>query len=276
MGQLDVLVHLRRYDGEPAAARAACLLAARTPAHLHGLYVAPIPPAAFTSPETVAVLVHESDRRFQEARDAGAWWQGLLQAHAAAGEWHVALADPLDAIVHAARWCDLVVVERPMQNPDAPVGWGLASRSVFDAGTPVLVVPDTAQLSSLGERVLVAWNGSREAARAVHGALPLLARAEQVLVLDGGNEAESGAMLQLPRFDLAAALKRHGVRAEFRRFAPGGGSARATDLLDAARAAQADLIVMGAWGHSRLTELVLGGITRQMFQSSDLPLLVAH
>ena len=274
MGSLDVLVHLRRYDGEPAAARAAHLVAAKLPAVLHGLYVAPIPPAAFTSPETVAVLVHESDRRYREAKSAQVWWEELLRSRGAVGDWHVALADPLDAIAFAARWCDLIVVERPMQNPDAPVGWGLVSRTVFDAGTPVLVVPDTAALNSLGERVVVGWNGSREAVRAIHGALPLLEKAGQVIVLDGSTEPEGGSMLQLPRFDLATHLSRHGIAAEFRPF--GSGGSKATAILDAAHGANADLIVMGAWGHSRLTEMMMGGTTRQLFQQSDLPLLVAH
>jgi nucleotide-binding universal stress UspA family protein len=271
MRSLDVLVHLRRYDGDPVAARAARLLAARTPAILHGLYVAPIPPAAFTSPETVAVLVHESDRRYHEAQEAGAWWNGLL--HGTVGEWHVALADPIDAIAHAARWCDLVVIERPMNNPDAPVGWGLVSRSVFDSGVPVLVVPDTAALGKLGERIVVAWNGSREAVRALHGALPLLARASQILVLDGSTDNDGG-MLKLPRFDLATYLQRHGIHADFHTFDSGNGKGQ--EILNAAHTAAADLIVMGAWGHSRLTELVLGGTTRHLFQHSDLPLLVAH
>lgn len=271
MRTLDILVHLRRYDGDPLAVRAARLVAARAPATLHGLYVAPIPPAAFTSPETVAVLVHESDRRYHEAQAAESWWSSLL--HGSAGQWHVALADPIDAIVHAARWCDLVIIERPMQNPDAPVGWGLVSRSVFDAGAPVMVVPDTATLRTLGDRIVVAWNGSREAVRALHGALPLLARASQVLVLDGSSK-EDGGLLKLPRFDLAAYLHRHEVQADFHPFDTGSGKGQ--EILDAARTAAADLIVMGAWGHSRLTELVLGGTTRHMLQHSDLPLLVAH
>jgi nucleotide-binding universal stress UspA family protein len=274
MDSLDVLVHLRRYDGDPAAARAARLLAARVPAILHGLYVAPIPPAAFTSPETVAVLVHESDRRFREAREAQAWWQASLSGNGLQGEWHVALADPVDALVHAARWCDLLVIERPMQNPEAPVGWGLVSRSVFDAGTPVLVVPDTAALERLGECIVVGWNGSREAIRAIHGALPLLQRAQRVIVLDGSTEPEGGSMLQLPRFDLAAHFARHGIVAEFRRFGSGGGKAAA--ILETARTAEADLLVVGAWGHSRLTEMFVGGTTRQLFQQSELPLLVGH
>ena len=110
--------------------------------------------------------------------------------------------------------------------------------------------------------------------RAIHGALPLLRAAAQVTVLDGSPEPESGGMLQLPRFDLATHFARHGIRADFRRFGSGGG--KASEILDAARAAQADLLVVGAWGHSRLTEMIVGGTTRQLFQQSELPLLVGH
>lgn len=274
MTALDILVHLRRYDGDPPALRAALALARRVDTVLHGLYVAPIPPAAFTSPETVAVLVHESDRRYTEARQAGNWWNAALAAQQIPGDWQVALSDPLDAICHAARWSNLLLIERPMLNPDAPVGWGLVSRSVFHAGVPLLVVPDTAPIASVGERAVIAWNGSREAIRAIHGALPVLRRAERVVVLDGSTPEPEGAMLQLPRFALARHLEHHGIQAEFTKFTPG--SDKGAQILEAAHAAQADLIVMGAWGHSRLAELALGGTTRALFQTSDIPLLVAH
>lgn len=274
MRPLDVLVHLRRYDGEPPSARAALLLAEHIKVALHGLYVAPLPPAAFTSPESMAVLVEESDRRCRDARDASGWWRELLDRHRTSGDWQVALSDPIDAIAFAARWSNLIVMERPMQNPDAPVGWGLVSRTVLEAGSPVLVVPDNAPLVSVGRIAAFAWNGSRGAIRAVHGALPVLAKAEKVVVLDGAGPEPGGSLLQMPRFDLGAHLSRHGIAAEFSAFAPGNDKAAA--ILAAAHAAGADLLVMGAWGRSRLTELVIGGTTRKLFQQTDLPLLVAH
>ncbi|MEO8673362.1 MAG: universal stress protein [Tahibacter sp.] len=274
MRALDVLVYVRRYDSDALAVRAALALARRLDVRLHGLYVAPIPPAAFTSPETVAVLVHESDRRYHEAQSAGDWWQAQLDTVQAAGDWRVAQADPLDAICHAARWNDFIVIERPVQNPDAPLGWGLASRSVFDAGIPLLVVPEGARVDALGKRVVIAWNSSREAIRAVHGALPLLRVAEVVHVLDGSPAAGAGGMLHLPAFDLLDHLRTHGISAQVETFKPGAEIGVA--LLAAAHAVEADLIVMGAWGHSRVAQLVLGGATRHLFQHSDLPLLVAH
>jgi nucleotide-binding universal stress UspA family protein len=130
-------------------------------------------------------------------------------------------------------------------------------------------------LTSAATRILIGWNASREAALAIRGALPLLRKAETVVVLEGEPVENPFGLRHLPRLDLRAWLRRHGVEADFREFRPPG-KERATALLDAAHAASADMIVMGAWGHSRITELVLGGTTRHLFQSSDLPLLVAH
>lgn len=274
MSPLDVLVHLRHYSGDPPALRAALALSRRIDARLHGLYVAPIPPAAFTSPETVAVLVHESDRHFREASVADAWWRAKLDAGGARGDWLVAQSDALDAIAYAARWNDLIVIERPQNQPDAPLGWGLVSRSAFAAGTPLLVIPESAEIGELGRSVVVLWNGSREAIRAVHGALPILRRAESVVVLDGAARSTNGGLLHLPVFDLRRHLDAHGIAAGFQPFtAPDD---RGAGLLAAARATGADLIVMGAWGHSRIAELIVGGVTRHLFQNADRALFVAH
>ena len=148
------------------------------------------------------------------------------------------------------------------------------SRTVCGAGTPVVVVPQTAKVASVGERVLIAWNRSREAMRAVHGALSLLRAAASVLVLDGTPREDPLGARHLPELNLHDYLARHGIDATLQRFAPK--SDHGANILGAAREANADLIVMGAWGHSRIAELVLGGATRHIFQSSDLPLLVAH
>lgn len=274
MSTLDVLVHLRQYSGDPPALRAALALGQRVDVRLHGLYVAPIPPAAFTSPETVAVLVHESDRHYREAGVADAWWQQRLQAAGQRGDWLVAQADALDAIAYAARWNNLIVIERPQQQPDAPLGWGLVSRSAFAAGVPLLVVPESAAVETLGRRVVVLWNGSREAIRALHGALPILRKADSVLVLDGENRTAAGGLLQLPAFDLRRHLTSHAIAADFEPFRTPDD--RGAGLLAAARASGADLVVMGAWGHSRLAELIVGGVTRHLFQHADRALFVAH
>ena len=274
MSQLDILVHVRNAEGTPLALRAALAIAQRTQAYLYGLYVAPLGAVAFSTPETVVFQATEADNLYQQALARRGWWQELLVANGAQGEWLVAQGEPVEALCHAARWCDLIVAERPTLNPDAPLGWGTVSRTVFGAGAPVLVVPETAQIGALGQTVLVAWNHSREAMRAIRSALPLLAVAARVVVLDGTPQEDRLVMRHHPRLELAGWLARRGVHAEFRSFIPKGDVG--AGILMQARDLGADLIVMGAWGHSRIAELVLGGATRSLFQQTDLPLLVAH
>ncbi|MGH8041990.1 MAG: universal stress protein [Rudaea sp.] len=274
MSTFDILVHLRDTQGQSQAARAAIALAKRLDGYLYGLYVAPLGAVAFSTPETVVFQVHEADRLYAQAQTQSGWWRDLLAAHGRAGDWLVAQGDAVEALCHCARWCDFVVAERPTLNPDAPTGWGTVSRTVFGAGVPVVVVPETAKVEALGERILVAWNHSREAMLAIHGALPLLASAQQVVVLDGAAQSDELGVRHLPQVDLPAWLTRHGVNAQIRAFAPKGDFG--ANILVEARQMSADLIVMGAWGHSRIAQLVLGGSTRYLFQNADMPLFVAH
>lgn len=274
MAHFDILVHLRHYEGESLSAAVAFTLAKRLHGHVLGLYVASLGTVSYSTLETVVFQVQEADDLYLAATAQGAAWQQRLTQRGLSGEWLVGQGEPVEAICHAARWCDLVVAERPQLIADAPIGWGTVSRTVFGAGVPVVVVPETSKPVSVGERVVIAWNHSREAARAISGALPLLRAAKQVVVLDGAEQQSLVGARHLPQLDLAAYLQRHGVAAEFRVFTPkadyGAG------ILAIARDNGADLIVMGAWGHSRIAELVLGGATRFLFQHSDVPLFVAH
>jgi nucleotide-binding universal stress UspA family protein len=152
---------------------------------------------------------------------------------------------------------------------------GVLLVAVFASAAPVVVVPDSVSCRSAATRIVVGWNASREAALAIRGALPLLRQAESVVVLEGEPVENPFGLRHLPKLDLRAWLRRRGIEADYREFRPPG-KERASALLDAAHAASADLIVMGAWGPSRITALVLGGTTRPLFQQSDLPLLVAH
>jgi len=270
----DLLVHLRRTDALGAAGAVGLALARRLDAWTTGLHVVPMAPVAFASPEAVALYVNEADAAYRDALQRTPFWQAALDAHGVHGEWQVGQGDVVESLCHASRWNDLVVVERPQLNPDAPIGWGTVSRTVFGATASVVVVPDSAKATTVGQRIAVAWNRSREAALAIRGALPLLARAESVQVFEGEPSENPLGLRNLPNVDLRAWLARRGIDATMVPF--GARSAIGAALLDAAHKMDADLIVMGAWGHSRITELVLGGTTRHLFQHSDLPLLVAH
>lgn len=274
MSDFDLVIHLRNCENAGPAAEAGFALAKRLDAHVLGLHVIALSTAAFVSPEAVAVQVNETSHLLEEARARQAWWREQLELHHLQGEFQVVQGDVVDALCHASRWSDLIVAERPSANPGAPVGWGIASRTVFGSSAPVVVVPEGARVSKVGEHMLVAWNASREAMLAIRGALPLLKRAAQVTVLEGDPNAGLLGFDNLPKIDLRAWFERHGVTAQFQPFKPAKDHGPA--VLEAAHAVDANLIVIGAWGQSRITELVLGGVTRHLFQHSDLPMLVAH
>lgn len=172
-----------------------------------------------------------------------------------------------EIVVQRGRLADLLVVARPTalaENPSAVT----FNAALFESGRPVLVAPlDPPQ--SLGRRVAISWNGSAQAARAVSAALPLLTRAEAVLILnvDTDDTAGEGAA------GLTEFLAWHGVSAEHRAAPKGDGPVGAA-IIQAC--ADADLLVMGAYTHSRLRQLILGGVTRHVLERATLPLLMAH
>lgn len=174
-----------------------------------------------------------------------------------------------------ARFADLVVLPRPYGKGRGPEAEAVVEAALFDGQAPVLVLPDDPALSaSIGSRVVVAWDQSREALTAVRRALPFLLRAETVniVVVDpsahGAERSDPGGML-------CQMLVRHGVRAEVSVIAKT--LPRISDVLARhVRDLNADLLVMGAYGHSRFREAILGGATRDMLELAETPILMAH
>jgi nucleotide-binding universal stress UspA family protein len=190
-------------------------------------------------------------------------------------EWRESKLDALEATEIHARYADLVVIGQ--QDPDSPGGVhkSFEQNLPIAAGRPVLVVPYTFERQPVGKRVLVAWNASREAARAVTDALPILERASMVHVVAFRPEIGREGHGDEPGADIAHYLARHGVKVQASRQ-----DAKDVDvgnqLLSRAADLSVDLIVMGAWGHSRLSEMVLGGVTRTLLESMTVPVLMAH
>lgn len=275
MPAIDLLLHLDHLELNAPAPRAALALAQRLGARLDALYVADLPATAFSLPEAVPVQLEETQRRVADAQRHDGAWRELLAAHGLAGAWRVSQGDTVQTLSQAASGYDLLVMERSQQRSDAPVGFGSVSRCVFASGRPVLVVPDLAPVKSLGERVLVGWNGSRESALALAAALPLLQKAQSVRILDG-SEMNADLLPVLPPPGLADWLQRHGVQAQIEVLDTGPSHVAGAAILDAAHQSNVDLIVMGAWSRSRLAQMVLGGTTRHLFMHGDVPMLVAH
>lgn len=173
-----------------------------------------------------------------------------------------------DEVSRRGRLVDLVIVARPA--PDADSGYSPALEAgMFETGRPVLMVPPSLPESFAG-RIAVAWNGSREASRAAAAVVPILRKAEQVVVLT----AQDGWVGAKPS-EMARYLGHHGIEAKTWAFTPGSGAVGGA-LLNQAAEAGAGSLVMGAYGHSRLRELVLGGATRSVVASAEIPVFMAH
>jgi nucleotide-binding universal stress UspA family protein len=267
-----ILVHV---DARPRCAERIALaftLASRFDAHLIALCAlerSRIPSYALAEAGEVLLEI-ERRRRAETVRAAEAEFRAAERRAGGKAEWRVSNDDPAAALGVSARYADLVIAGQP--EPEDPFGQAFAGELVLGAGRPVLFVPYAGRFPDAGKRVLVAWNASREAARAVRDALPLLARADAVQVVafePGGEHGET------PGADIALYLARHGVRATAARdVAPGLDIG--SRILSRAADAAADLIVMGAYGHSRLRELALGGATRTLLEAMTVPVLMAH
>ncbi len=177
---------------------------------------------------------------------------------------------PGDAAVGMyARLFDLTVVGRPVQGKSAPAASTLET-VLFDSGRPILIAPPSAP-KSLGRTAVVSWNGSTETARTVAFAMPLLRRAERVVVL-----AVEGVMVPGPSAAEAARhLQLNGIAAETREAATDGRGGGETILAEAA-ALGADLLVKGAYTNSRLRQMIFGGATSQILAEAELPVFMAH
>jgi nucleotide-binding universal stress UspA family protein len=171
-----------------------------------------------------------------------------------------------------ARRFDLSIVGQA--EPDQAALDGLiVEAALFDSGRPMLVVPYIQRNGLRLDRVLLCWDGSRSAARAAADALPFLRRAKVVEVVTVASEPAKSD--EMPGADIAQHLARHGVTVELKRIVTAETDVASTILSHAADSS-ADFLVMGGYGHSRLREFILGGVTREILASMTIPVLMSH
>jgi nucleotide-binding universal stress UspA family protein len=277
MSLKDVLVHVGTDAACPSRVEVAARLAAWHDAHLTGLHVMAFPPIPGYIAAELPRQVHEIQARHlrEHAEQARHLFDSAVRAAGAPRvEWRVEEGDILETARRHGRYFDLVVVGQGI-DVDDPTGAlaVLPEELALSIGRPVLVIPRYGTFAALGDRVLVGWNASREAARAVNDALPLLQRAQQVTVLsvDPGDHPDQ----RLPGADITLHLARHGVNAVADQ-TRGADISVGDVILSRAADVGADLIVCGAYGHSRLREMVLGGATRHQLQHMTVPVLMSH
>ena len=275
MGLKDLLVVV---DNDPACASridVARRLAEAHEAHLTGLHVMPRPvPLYSDAPTPVALETMQRQELEQAAARAAALFEGRTRGTTARTERRVVEGHPLEVVTVHARHADLIVVGQGRDLGEASADLSsLPADLVLAAGRPVLVVPRYGTFLSVGADVLVAWDASREATRAVHDALPLLRRARKVTVLS--IDPEDTGEPRIAGGDIALHLARHGVPVQAATVS--GADIAVGDLLLSYGADHGiDLIVMGAYGHTRFRELILGGATRQLLQSMTVPVFMSH
>jgi len=280
-GPRDILLPWVHAGSERGPLRAALALADAFDAHVRMLVTVDVP---MPMPTDWGGMSYDLYARMHEdacARNA-ALVARLREAHAREGARvevrggeSIAMHPAATAAMHA-RYADLAVV------PTAPAGdaqSGLAlsgfGELLIHGGRPVLAVPDSAGFAALPQRALIAWTSTAQAARAVHDALPLLRDADLVEVLVVDPDIGERAHGEEPGADIAAHLARHGLNVEVT-MRPGMGFSVAHEIVRHAGRTGARLIVAGGYGHSRLSEFVLGGTTRELVQSTDVPILFSH
>ena len=252
----------------------ALTLAAKFDAHVTSLYVIPTPiiPTGYVDFISANVVEQEISRLKDRAAEAKA---AALRLASRAGrniEWREADGPEISNLIEQGYYCDLVVVDQkdPMDE-GLPGTMVLAAHLALGVGRPVFCVPYVGNYASIGKRVMVAWNGSREATRAAHDALPFLKQAEQVIVFSVNPDRST----HHPGADLATHLARHGVKVEAKHTVAKDIGIGDT-LLGAVSDFGVDLLVMGAYGHSRLRELAFGGATRSILESMTVPVILSH
>lgn len=283
-----VLVHVSDSDRTGRVVSRAASVAADHGASLLAVHaVEPLHLGAYLSPETAmtaASLGQEAERK--RTAQAQAVVRTVAEARGLAIDFLSSGGDPVQAI-YARSWvADLVVMGQPDPEDHEGPSRRFASQVLVSAGCPVLFIPDTTPTDPCGTRILVAWSASRESARAVRDALPLLRRADAVEVLRFG--ADDLGLAGSPDA-VVAYLAAHGVRATAtvrpvrdipfseRLLTPTVVDASIAELLlSHAADIDADLIVMGGYGHTRAYELVLGGVTRTLLGSMTVPVLMSH
>jgi nucleotide-binding universal stress UspA family protein len=272
----SILVYADDAKTAPERLDVAARLARSHGAHLVALHVKspPFVPADVGAGIPVTLIQWQETYGEEQAVLARKEVDGAARRNGQDIEWRLINGDPGAVTTLHSRYADLTIVSQAAAEPaEATSADELPETLVMASGRPVLIVPRYGRYPTMGERVLVAWNGTRESTRAVHDALPLLTAARAVTILEVNPAA--GAIATLAGADLAAHLARHGVRV-------GTASTVAEDigvadvLLSRVADLGADLLVMGAYGHSRLREYTLGGATLHVLRHMTVPVLMAH
>ena len=255
----DILVCVDATAAGEGRLRIAAAIAREHSAHLSAAYV-----LQAANGERGAEVADSVERRFRDA----------VHPHAVAGDWHLFLPGEGENLVALLKTVDLAIFGQASPEHRVPSGFR-PDDLVMAGGRPVLIIPYAGEFGAIGRRVLVAWDGTREASRALHDALLVIAEAKTVIVMTVRSDEASADRIRLSLDRVVRHLARHGIPAH-PEDALRGDIPISDLLLSRAADFDADLIVAGAYHHSPLREALLGGVSRELLQHMTVPVLMSH
>ncbi len=281
MSWKDILVIVSEAEtDEPALALGEALARQCSDCHLAAAFLTPLPdePLAYEPTVVAGVWAELLGRARQEAEAERRKVEARLAQSSKDIDLRNAEALSRDlgrvAAVHA-RYADVAIMTRPQDGAGAELREEIIEGVLFHSGRPALIAPPGWKGTGIGKRVVVAWDASREATRALSEAQSILEKAEQVTVITVDAKPKMFGHGDAPGANIAGHLSRRGLPAEVRNV-DSMGRAASLAILNEATVLGADLVVMGGYAHSRLRELVFGGATRELLRSATVPLLMAH
>ncbi|MGA7776766.1 MAG: universal stress protein [Paraburkholderia sp.] len=270
-----LLVHLDDSGHTAARIELALELACRYDAHLIGVY-------AVCQELTRPIFLHSKGgwvgsleaRRNDNLQSAHTRFHAAAEQAGRNVEWRVAAEPVVESTVLHARHADLLILgQYDPEDTASYVAHHFVEDVVMSSGRPAIVLPSAGKVRSFAQNVLIAWDGSRESARAVADALPVIRHAKFVTVVTVDTDLANGEEAGI---DVAAWLERHDIQASFATAPKVAGLSTGALMLNMLNDLHIDLLVMGAYGHTRAQEMLLGGVTRTMFQSMTIPVLMSH
>lgn len=286
MALRDLVVLLDGSDRDEARLTVALSLARRDNAHLTGLCPLELLlppdmsfalggyPDLWAIPEFAKQI--ESEAKAKAALIEASFYE-RLHKNDVRGEWVFDKGALLPTVTHCIQAADLLVIgQADPDNPPSVVARSLIEDLLMVSGRPLLLVPYAGTFENVGQNVLIGWTRTRESARAVHDALPLIAPSAAVTVLTVESTKPVRQAQVAPTAGIAAHLSRHGLAVSAARTLISDGLTPADALLDYASDIGADLLVVGGYGHSRTREMIMGGVTRDLLRHMTVPVLMSH
>jgi len=278
MALKDILVHVDNTKSCATRLETVMALAQEHDANVTGVYAyqRPVVPAFIQAQISREVLDEQSKQLKVMREKAKQQFEDIAKRAGVRGEIRVVEGEVFDVLRMNSRYSDLLVLGQYDPDDDGNEGLSeLPDRLVLSTGRPVLMIPHLGRFDNLNQRVMVAWDGSRLACRALNDSLPILEHAKKVDVLSVNPHEAANGHNQEPGADICLHLARHGVNAEAHHIVADDVDA-GNMLLSRLSDEGATMLVMGAYGHRRLRELVLGGVTRYILRHMTVPVFMSH